>query len=84
MRGSLYKTDKYLEVCPICGRKPKIYRDFGYEASGFGAWCTIQCKRLFGKPHRKVESGKSTFDRALDEAIKDWNNMIYVIKRKED
>ena len=62
-----------LKPCPVCGRYPKIKRDFGYEASGFGGWCTIQCKPFFRKPHLKVEVGKSTFKRALEYAIDAWN-----------
>ena len=62
-----------LRPCPICGRFPKIKRDYGYERSGFGAWCTIQCKPLFRKSHLKVEEGKSTWDRALEYAMRRWN-----------
>jgi hypothetical protein len=62
-----------LRPCPICGRSPKIKRDYSYEASGFGSWCTIQCKPLFRKPHLKVEEGKSTWDRALEYAMIRWN-----------
>lgn len=62
-----------LKPCPVCGRYPKIKRDYGYEQSGFGAWCTIQCKPFLRKPHLKVEEGKSTFDRALKYAIAAWN-----------
>ena len=57
-----------LKPCPICGKKPEIIRDIGYETSGFGAWCIIQCK-----PHLKYEEGKSTWDRALIYAIEGWN-----------
>lgn len=59
--------------CPICGRYPKIKRAYGYEANGYGAWCTIQCKPFLRKSHLKIESGKSTWDRALEYAIRDWN-----------
>lgn len=61
------------EPCPVCGKQPKIYRDFGYEGAGFGAWCTIECKPFLRKPHMKVESGKSTWKRALMYAFEAWN-----------
>ena len=57
-----------LKKCPVCGKQPKVKRDYNYEASGFGAWCTIQCK-----PHLKIEEGKATWDRALKYAIAKWN-----------
>lgn len=59
--------------CPVCGKKPKIYRDYGFEGCGFGAWCTIECKPFLRKPHLKVESGKSTWKRALMSAFGHWN-----------
>lgn len=59
--------------CPHCGKIPKIKRDYAYENCGYGAWCTIQCKPFFLPLHLKVEVGKSTWDRALEYAIKDWN-----------
>ena len=64
-----------LKPCPFYGRKPKIIRDYGYEAHGFGAWCTIRCKRFF-KTHMKVEEGKATWDRALKYAIEAWNRRV--------
>lgn len=62
-----------LKPCPVCGKQPKIFRDLGYEANGFGAWCTIQCKPFLRKPHLKHEEGKATWDRALKYAIEGWN-----------
>ena len=62
-----------LKKCPICGKQPKVKRDYNYEASGFGAWCTIQCKPLIGRHHLKIEEGKATWDRALKYAIEAWN-----------
>lgn len=62
-----------LKPCPICGKRPRIKRDIGYETSGFGAWCTIQCKPFLRKPHLKVEHGKSIWDRAFLYAAYEWN-----------
>ena len=62
-----------LKPCSKCGKLPKIKRDYGYESTGFGAWCTIQCKPFLRKLHLKVESGKAQWDRALQYAIEDWN-----------
>ena len=62
-----------LKKCPVCGKQPKVKRDYNYEASGFGAWCTIQCKPLIGRYHLKIEEGKATWDRALKYAIEAWN-----------
>jgi hypothetical protein len=59
-----------INKCPIWGKYPKIKRDFVYETSGFGAWCIIQCKPIFGKSHLKIEEGKATWDRAFKYAIK--------------
>lgn len=64
-----------LKRCPVCGKSPKIHRDYGYESMGYGAWCTIQCKPILRKPHLKVEEGKSTWDRALKYAIERWDRM---------
>ena len=62
-----------IKPCPVCGRRPKIKRDIGYETSGFGAWCIIQCKPLLGKAHLKIEEGKSTWKRAYQCAVERWN-----------
>lgn len=64
-----------LKPCPVCGKIPKVKRNYAYEASGYGAWCTIQCKPLFRKPHLKIEEGKSMWNRAYKHAIEDWNEM---------
>ena len=45
-----------IKPCPVCGKQPKVKRDIGYEISGFGAWCIIQCKPLLGKAHLKREN----------------------------
>ena len=66
-------TEIMLQVCPVCGKDPRVKRDHNYEAAGYGAWCTIQCKPLFRKPHLKVESGKASFQRAFEEAAEEWN-----------
>lgn len=62
-----------LKPCPVCGKQPKVFRDIGYETSGFGAWCTIQCKPFLRKPHLKIEEGKATWERALKYGIERWN-----------
>ena len=67
-----------LVPCSVCGKQPKILRDIGYETSGLGAWCTIQCKPMFRKAHRKVESGKSTWERAEYYARLAWNTRAAV------
>lgn len=72
MRGSLYKTDEHLEVCPVCGRLPKIYVE--RLGAGWGSWCTIVCKRPFRKPHLKIEEGKASYSRAIKHGIDNWNN----------
>lgn len=61
------------EPCPVCGKQPKIYRDYGYEQAGFGAWCTIECKPFLRKPHLRVECGKATWKRALIGAMDGWD-----------
>lgn len=66
-------TTGILEPCPVCGKQPKVKRDYGYEGSGFGAWCVIQCKPLFRKPHLKAEQGKAQWYRALKYAAIEWN-----------
>ena len=65
-----------LKPCPICGKRPKVKRDYAYEGSGFGAWCTIQCKSFFRKPHLKVEAGKAQWERALICAVEEWNRRV--------
>jgi hypothetical protein len=65
--------DINLKPCPVCGKKPRIKRDPGYEYAGFGAWCTIQCKPFLRKPHLKIEEGKASWDRALQYAAERWN-----------
>ena len=64
-----------LNPCPVCGKQPKIKRDYSYEAAGFGAWCTIQCKPFLRKPHLKVEEGKALWERALKYAVERWNKV---------
>lgn len=76
MSGGEEMSEIKLNPCPICGKIPKVKRDYGYEASCFGAWCTIQCKTFFRKPHLKIENGKSTWERAYKYAIEDWNEMV--------
>ena len=72
-----------LVPCPVCSKQPKILRDIGYETSGFGAWCTIQCKPMFRKAHRKVESGKSTWERAEYYARLAWNTRAPILSESE-
>lgn len=62
-----------LKPCPVCGKMPKVTRDLTYEALGFGAWCTIQCKPFLRKPHLKIEEGKARWERALEYAVEHWN-----------
>lgn len=65
-----------LEPCPVCGKKPRIKRDYAFESAGYGAWCTIQCKPFLRKTHFKVEEGKSTWERALKYASDRWNRSV--------
>jgi hypothetical protein len=65
-----------LNPCPICGKQPKVHRDINYEQNGYGAWITISCKPFLRKPHKIVECGKSTYERALLVAIKEWNGVL--------
>jgi hypothetical protein len=65
--------NELLKPCPVCGKLPKIKRDYNYEHSAFGAWCTIQCKPFLRKPHLKIEEGKASWDRALKYGIEHWN-----------
>lgn len=76
MKGVRVKYDialAFLEPCPVCGKQPKVYRDYAYENSGFGAWCTIQCKPLFGKAHKTIMCGRSQWKRAFQGGIDLWN-----------
>lgn len=66
-------NDMIILPCPICNKRPKIKRDYNYESSVFGAYCTIQCKPLLKQLHLKVECGKRTWERAYKYAIQDWN-----------
>lgn len=66
-------VEEKIKPCPVCGKQPKVKRDIGYEISGFGAWCIIQCKPLLGKAHLKIEEGKSTWTRAYQCAVERWN-----------
>jgi hypothetical protein len=68
--------------CPICGKMPRVIRDSGYESMSFGAWCTIQCKPLFGKPHLKVEVGKASWERAYMELCQ-MGLMLYDMPNKD-
>ena len=68
--------DMIILPCPVCNKRPKIKRDGGYESSGFGAWCIIQCKPFLKQPHLRIESGKSTWERAYKYAVQDWNNAV--------
>lgn len=81
MKGSRVKKNVYLDrirPCPVCGKMPKVYRDYGYEANGYGAWCTIECKPFLRKAHFKIESGKDRWKRAFMDAIDRWNEMVGV------
>ena len=65
-----------LQPCPVCGKQPKIYRDYSYEDAAFGAWCTIECKPFLRKPHLKVEQGKAQWKRALLYAVDEWQKRV--------
>ena len=69
--------------CPVCGKQPKILRDIGYETSGFGAWCTRQGQPKLRRAHRKVESGKSTWERAEYYARLAWNTRAPIMSSEE-
>ena len=75
-KGEKKMPEIKLKPCPVCGKKPKIKRDYSYEANGYGAWCTIQCKPFMRKPHLKVEEGKARWDRALKYGIERWNRSV--------
>ena len=64
-----------LKPCPLCGKMPIIKRDYGYEGSGFGAWCVIQCAHPF-KARMRVTQGKATWERAYEYAVKEWNRKV--------
>ena len=68
--------DNELKPCPVCGKFPKIKRDYCYEEMSYGARCTIQCKPFLRKPHLKVEEGKASWDRALKCGIEHWNRRV--------
>ena len=70
--------------CPICGKEPKVIRDWAYESNGYGAWCTIQCKPFMRNPHLKIEEGKSTWDRALQFGVECWNQLANEIKKNKE
>jgi len=65
-----------LEPCPVCGKTPRIKRDYSYEGSCFGAWCTIECKPFLRKPHLRIEEGKASWERALKYGIEHWNREV--------
>ena len=70
----VYEVVAYLcNPCPVCRKSPKIYRDFGYEDAGFGAWCTVECKPFLRKPHLKIDCGKATWKMALVGAVEAWD-----------
>lgn len=67
--------------CPVCGKYPKIKRDYNYEAASFGAWCTIQCKPLLRSPHLRVESGKQLWQSAYENACEEWDRGVRNARR---
>ena len=69
--------------CPVCGKKPKIYRDYNYEYMSYGAWCQIKCKHIIGI-NFDTQCGKSTWDRALLGAVESWNDMVINYRRNKD
>ena len=69
------EMENKLNLCPKCGKRPRVIIDYGYEALGWGGWVTIQCKPILRKPHEKVEVGKSTNKRALEIAVTLWNDV---------
>lgn len=77
-------TAGLLKQCPKCGKIPKVYRDYSYEICGFGAWCTIECKPMIGKPHFKVEQGKALWWRAFDYAAAVWNGYCNGERRADE
>lgn len=76
LNRQLYESLYFVEVedlpmeileCPICKKKPKVKRDFNYEASGFGAWCKIFCKCHI------TECGRASWEDAFKTAVQCWN-----------
>lgn len=53
-----------IELCPICGKIPKISKDYDCEYSRFGARCIIQCKPFLRK-HLRIIDVKASYDEAL-------------------
>lgn len=68
--------DIIIKACPVCGKEPVVYREHSYEAMGYGAWCVIRCKPFLGHTHLKIECGKSTWERAFEEAVNWWNETV--------
>ena len=67
--------------CPVCGKMPKIKRDYGYESAAFGALCTIQCKPFLKKPHLRIEEGKAMWQYAYLYGVEHWNEAVEEYKR---
>lgn len=76
MKGVRVKVEDKCKPYPICGKQPKVYRDFEYEQIRAGAWCTVECKPFLRKAHLKVESGKALWERACESAIQAWNKRV--------
>lgn len=74
------KSVNEIRFCPICRRPPKIKQS--RDASG--SWCVIQCKRLFQKPHLKIECGKASPEQAFKYAILAWNEAADEIEEFAD
>ena len=67
-----------LQRCPVCGKKPTVWLE---RTNGFGGWCMIYCKPLFGKTHLKTaEHGKASIDRAWLYTQEQWNTLCQEYK----
>lgn len=68
-------NDLNIRPCPVCGKQPRITRDFNYRPVSGGAWCIIQCKPLFRRRHLVIEGGEISWDLAVERTVERWNKV---------
>lgn len=60
-------------TCPVCGKKPKIYRKIDH-IGGYWSSYKIQCKKLFKRAHASVTTGDELDSAAFKVCICRWND----------
>lgn len=64
---------RYLAPCPVCGKLPKLTRDYVFEEMTNKVCIIAKCKPIFGKPHIRIQVVGDNENNAINYCITSYN-----------